>query len=319
MASEDPASVGVSGVDQQAKVLSPGHAGLRRVAHRLHSALVYGGSTVLTIVGVWMLPPSAFDLALLLAGWFLTGIGITVGYHRLLAHRTFETTPLVRFTLLMLGGMAGQGPPAYWAVLHRNHHKRSDRPGDPHSPIAGFEHRPIRGFLHAHVGWIHDVGVPTDTQGSFDVIRDPVVKAVGRFYPQLLLVSIAIPAFIGGAFYGSMDGVLRGLIWGGAARILLVNNIIWSINSLCHLTGTQRYRTADSSRNTWWLSILSLGESWHNNHHAASASAALGHRWWEIDIGYLVIDLLRRCRLVTNVRVVPYKHLDHLARERSLP
>jgi stearoyl-CoA desaturase (delta-9 desaturase) len=286
------------------------HSRLRRIPNILHSVLLYGGSGVLVVVGIWVVPPTAFDLALLFFGWFLTGIGITVGYHRLLAHRAFEPTNVAKLALLTLGGMAGQGPPAYWAVLHRNHHKQSDRPGDPHSPISGFEDHRIRGFFHAHFGWIHDVGIPSGMQSSTDILRDPIVKAVGRSYPWLIVLSLAIPAVIGWIHYGSVDGVLRGLIWGGAARLVVVNNIVWSINSVCHVFGPQRYRTSDSSRNTWWLSIPSLGESWHNNHHAAAGSAAFGHRWWELDVGYWVVLLMRYFRLVSNVRIVPPSALE---------
>jgi stearoyl-CoA desaturase (Delta-9 desaturase) len=269
-----------------------------------HSVLVYGGSTVAIVVGVWAFPPTGFDIGLLLVGWFITGIGISVGYHRLLAHRTFEATPIAEFVLLALGSMAGQGPPAYWAVLHRNHHRFSDRPGDPHSPIYGFKHHALRGFLHAHFGWIYSIGIPTDIQGATDVIRDPIAKAVGRAYLWFLALGLAIPAIIGALHFGSIAGAAHGLIWGGAARIILVSNLISSINSVCHLFGSQRYRTYDSSRNNWWLSVISMGESWHNNHHAATVSSAFGHKWWELDIGYLVIDILRRCRLVSEVKVV---------------
>jgi stearoyl-CoA desaturase (delta-9 desaturase) len=114
-----------------------------------------------------------------------------------------------------------------------------------------------------------------------------------------------IPTAIGALHYGSIIGAVRGLVWGGAARVVLVNNIIWSINSLCHLTGAQRYRTNDQSRNNWWLALPSLGEAWHNNHHVCPSSSAFGHKWWELDIGFWVIKGLHLCKLVREVRVVP--------------
>lgn len=282
------------------------HSALRRGANISHSALVYGTSTIMLVYGLLKLHPLTFDIGLLASGWLLTGLGITVGYHRLLAHRAFTPTDVAKWGLLMLGAMAGQGPPAYWAVLHRNHHKSSDKVGDPHSPISGFEQHPLRGFLHAHVGWIHDVGVPVGLRSTGDILRDPVVKAVGRLYPILMLLSLIIPTALGALYYGSMIGALRGFIWGGAARIVLVNNIIWSINSLCHLAGSRRYDTNDSSRNSWWLALPSLGEAWHNNHHVCPGSSAFSHRWWELDIGYSFIRALHFCGLVKAVhRISP--------------
>jgi stearoyl-CoA desaturase (Delta-9 desaturase) len=192
--------------------------------------------------------------------------------------------------------------------------RSSDRSGDPHSPIAGFEMRPLRGLLHAHFGWIHKVGIPTRAHGVADILRDPIVKWIGRAYPWIPLVGIVTPAIASEVHYGTLYGAWRGIVWGGAARLFLVNNIIWSINSVCHLWGAQRYRTSDWSRNSWWLAVPSLGEAWHNNHHVAAGAASFGHTWWELDLGYYVIVLLRGCRIVSGVSRVPRALLEKKTR-----
>jgi stearoyl-CoA desaturase (Delta-9 desaturase) len=272
---------------------------------RIHSVLVIGGSILGAIVAAVWFPPRRFDLALLAFFFTVSGVGISVGYHRLLTHRSFEASCPLRYILLAMGATAGQGPPSYWAILHRTHHRFSDRDGDPHSPFSGFQGRPFRGFAHAHAGWIHAVGMPKGGEECTDLYSDKATKLIGRLYIPLFLASVLLPATLGYCVGGSYHGAIAGALWGGAVRLVLVHNIVWSVNSVCHQLGNQPYATADQSRNVWWLSVVSFGESWHNNHHVAAGSARFGIEWWQLDIGYLVIRCCELAGLAHRVRVIP--------------
>jgi stearoyl-CoA desaturase (delta-9 desaturase) len=260
-----------------------------------------------------------FDFLLL---YVLTGLGVTVGFHRLLTHRAFKAGPMVRAVLAVLGSAAIEGPAVSWVADHRKHHRFSDQAGDPHSPHLDHGHGwggAVRGLLHAHVGWlfIHaDRG--KRTRYAPDLLADPIVSWVDRTFLVWALGGLAAAFALGWLFGGRLRDGITGLLWGGAVRMLVLHHVTYSINSLCHFFGRRRFDTGDESRNLAWLAPLSLGEAWHNNHHAFPASAEHGLRRWEIDPSALVIRGLERAGLVWDVvRVSPERQATKLATMRT--
>ena len=227
------------------------------------------------------------DLGILLVMYTLTALGVTVGFHRLLTHRSFKTKPWVRGLFAVLGTMSVEGPVISWVADHRKHHAYSDRFGDPHSPHVdngGGWRGALRGLAHAHVGWLFD-HTQRGSRERFapDLLADPVVSFVDRTFIFWSLLGLAIPFGLGYLIGGSLQAGLDALLWGGAVRILLLHHVTYSINSLCHFFGRRSYATADHSRNLGWLAPLSFGEAWHNNHHAFPTSAFHGLERREID------------------------------------
>jgi stearoyl-CoA desaturase (Delta-9 desaturase) len=256
---------------------------------------------LVAVATLWGRAVSAVDLALLAGFYVLGGIGVTVGFHRLLTHRSFATHKPIEYTLAFLGSLAVQGPVIDWVADHRKHHAFADAPGDPHSPHAG-EGRGLRGLWHAHVGWLFSQqGRAAKRRYARDLLDDAGMRAINRRFPQIVGASLLLPALLGGLISGEPGGALTGALWGGLVRIFLQHHATWSVNSLCHYFGARRFATDDESRNVFWLALPSLGESWHHNHHAFPRSARHGLRWWELDPSGLVIGLLERLGLAWNV------------------
>jgi stearoyl-CoA desaturase (delta-9 desaturase) len=259
---------------------------------------------------LWNSLVDATDLAILAGMYLATATGITIGFHRLLTHRSFETHAWVRVLLAAFGSMAVQGSVIAWVADHRKHHAFADEDGDPHSPHT--EHGEglggaLHGLVHAHVGWL----VQTQNRAGArryarDLLDDPGVRAVSCAFPWLVLASLAIPFVLGLAITGTLFGGLTALVWGGLVRIFFVHHVTWSINSICHFFGRRRFDTDDHSTNVAWLAVPSLGEAWHHNHHAFPTSAFHGMRKGEIDPSGLLIRGLERLGLAWNVvRVSP--------------
>jgi stearoyl-CoA desaturase (Delta-9 desaturase) len=256
-----------------------------------------------------------FDFLLL---YLLTGLGVTVGLHRLLTHRAFKSGRVVRVTFAILGSAAIEGPVISWVADHRKHHRFSDKLGDPHSPHV--EHGQgwggaIRGLLHAHVGWLF---IHTDRASrrryAPDLVADPLVSWVDRTFLVWAIGGLVAAFGLGWLFGGTLRDGLTGLLWGGAVRMLVLHHVTYSINSLCHFFGRRRFDTGDESRNLAWLAPLSLGEAWHNNHHAFPTSAEHGLRRWELDPSALVIRGLERAGLAWDVvRISPERQVSRLA------
>jgi stearoyl-CoA desaturase (delta-9 desaturase) len=264
------------------------------------------------IVLFWNEAVDAIDLALLLAMYLVTAVGVTVGYHRLLTHRAFQTYPWVERTFAVLGSLSVQGSVLDWVADHRKHHAHTDVEGDPHSPHVGHGSG-LRGLWHAHTGWL------METQGQADwkryaseLYEDPKMRRIGRRFPLYVLATLLIPTVLGFVLHGfTLGGALRGYVWGGLVRIFLVHHVTWSVNSVCHYFGSRRFAIEDRSTNVFWLALPSLGESWHHNHHAFPRSARHGLRWWEIDLSALIITALERTGLAWNVvRVSPERQRE---------
>jgi stearoyl-CoA desaturase (delta-9 desaturase) len=262
---------------------------------------------IIAIALLWQRWVDTADLALLAGFYLLTAIGITVGFHRLLTHRSFQTHGRLERVFAVLGSMSVQGSVLDWVADHRKHHAHTDVEGDPHSPHVGHGSG-LRGLWHAHAGWL------TETQGQADwkryardLYEDPKMRRIGRRFPLLAALSLLVPAALGFVVHDfTIQGAIRGLVWGGLVRIFLVHHITWSVNSVCHFFGRRRFDIEDRSTNVAWLAIPSLGESWHHNHHAFPRSAQHGLRWWEIDPSALIISALERLGLAWNVvRVSP--------------
>jgi stearoyl-CoA desaturase (delta-9 desaturase) len=257
------------------------------------------------------------DLVVLAVTYLLAGMGVTVGFHRLLTHRSFKTSRPMRALLAALGSAAIEGPVIEWVANHRKHHQFSDQPGDPHSPHvergSGWRGA-LGGLFHAHVGWIlGGQGMASEERYAKDLLDDPVVRFIDRTFPAWALAGLAFPFCLGVVLTGSIAGGLTGLLWGGAVRLFLVHHATFSINSLCHFFGRRRFMTGDESRNLFWLALPTLGEAWHNNHHAFPTSARHGLRWWQLDPSAWLIALLQRVGLVWDVvRISP-------ARQTSKP
>lgn len=249
------------------------------------------------------------DLVVFAITYFLTGIGITVGFHRLLTHRSFRTYPVVRAALAALGSAAVEGPVIEWVSQHRMHHAHSDRDGDPHSPHIGHGtgwRGAVHGLIHAHVGWLFGMaGVASSQRYAPDLLEDPAIVFVDRTFLVWVLAGLAVPFGLGVALTGSVAGGLTGLLWGGAVRMFCLHHATFSINSVCHFFGRRAFRTNDESRNVAWLSLFTLGESWHNNHHAFPTSASHGLGRWQLDPSAGVIWALERTRLAWDVVRIP--------------
>jgi stearoyl-CoA desaturase (Delta-9 desaturase) len=259
------------------------------------------------------------DLVVLAVMYVLTAIGVTVGFHRLLTHRAFQTHTWIRGVLAVLGSMSVQGPVIDWVADHRKHHTFADEDGDPHSPHAGVGaglSGMLRGLWHAHVGWLFEThGQASSRRFAPDLLDEPVIRRISRSFPLIALASLLVPFLLGLALgAGAITAGLSALLWGGLVRIFLVHHITWSINSICHFFGRRRFDTDDHSTNVFWLALPSLGEAWHHNHHAFPQSAFHGLRWYELDpSGWLILAMGKLGLAWDVVRVSPERARAKLA------
>jgi stearoyl-CoA desaturase (Delta-9 desaturase) len=279
---------------------------LQRIGNFLGVFLPIAG-LVAAVVLLWNSLVGAEALVIAAVLYILTGLGISVGFHRLLAHRSFEAATSVRAVFAVLGTMAMEGPVTKWVANHRKHHAFSDEDGDPHSPHLT-AHNGLRGAIeglwHAHVGWILSGERAAPQRYAPDLLKDPVVSFVDRTSALWVVTGFVVPFGAGFGISGTLEGGLMALLWGGAVRIFLLHHMTFAINSLCHFAGRRRFPTDDESRNLPWLAPLAFGEAWHNNHHAFPTSAFHGLRRWEIDPGGLVIRALEQLGLAWNVNRV---------------
>jgi stearoyl-CoA desaturase (delta-9 desaturase) len=262
------------------------------------------------------------DIAVFGILYVLTGFGVTVGFHRLFTHRSFATKRWLRGVLAVSGSAAIEGPVISWVADHRKHHAFADQPGDPHSPHVdhGVGWRgALRGLAHAHMGWLF-LHTQRGSRQRYapDLLADPVVSFVDRTFLVWAIGGLGAAFGLGWLIGGTHTAALTGLLWGGAVRLLVLHHVTFSINSLCHFFGRRRFDTGDESRNLAWLSLLSFGEAWHNNHHAFPTSAAHGMRWYEIDTSSLLIRGLEKVGLVWDVvRIDPARQRKKLLAETA--
>lgn len=234
--------------------------------------------------------------------------GVALAMHRYFAHRSFDASPAMRAALAVLAMSAAQGSVLFWVSDHRRHHRFADRADDPHSPS-----RPNRGvianFWHAHMGWMFDHDYANPAIFAPDILADRRLMWFNRHYLLWVALGLTVPALIGagaGAIFSNAGfGALQGFVWAGLLRVCGVQHLTFCVNSFGHLVGARRFDTTDRSRNLALLALPTLGDSWHNNHHAYPGSARMGLRWWEFDLGYLVLRVLSIAGLIKNLKSAP--------------
>ena len=276
---------------------------------------------LLSLVAVFPYFFSWTGLVLLVLGTHVFGQGITIGYHRLLTHRSFRTPRWVEHIFAVLGICCLQDTPVRWVATHRIHHNHSDEGEDPHSPLVN--------FLWSHFGWLMYRNRSTQSLESLqkfarDLLQDPFYMYLERHYFSQIWIWAAHTAlyflggFIGGLVVGGTPaaGLQLGsscVVWGVLLRTVLVWHITWSVNSLSHLFGYRNYRTGENSKNNWVVAFLTVGEGWHNNHHEDPSAASVQHRWWEWDISFYEIKLLQAMGLASEI--IPVKRKRRAARQ----
>ena len=275
--------------------------------------------TVLPLLGVvaamillWGRGISGLDLGLFLGFYLFTMAGVTVGFHRLFTHRSFEVPKPLRAIIAVAGSMAVQGNLIDWVATHRRHHAYADEYGDPHSPHlveeTGFR-GVLRGLWHAHIGWMITPMDSVASRWAPDLEEEDMIVRIDGWFPALTFLTFALPPVIAFGITGSWFAALTAFIWGSLVRVFLLHHVTWSINSICHFFGEQPFESRDESTNNRWLSLLSFGESWHNNHHAFPTSARHGLLRWQIDPSWRVIRTLEQLKLATNVRLPSASHI----------
>jgi len=305
-------------------------APVRTRAQRTGQVTVTGLIVVVPFAGliaaIWLLwgrGVGVADLGLAVLFYLVTGFGVTVGFHRCLTHRSFTARPALRVVLAIAGSMAFEGDVIGWVATHRRHHAFTDRPGDPHSPyrygtgLAG----QLRGLLHAHVGWLFGNDPTPQQRYAPDMLACRSMRRVSRAFPALCAVSLALPFAAGWALGGTWRAALLALVWAGLVRVLLLQHVTWSVNSLCHLLGSRPFTTRrhDRATNLWPLAVLSLGESWHNMHHSDPACARHGVDRGQVDLSAELIRGFERLGWVSGVRWPTPARLEQRRRAPTIP
>ncbi|MHB8692298.1 MAG: acyl-CoA desaturase [Solirubrobacteraceae bacterium] len=277
---------------------------------------------VAAIALLWNKAIGPLELSLLVGFYVITAIGITLGYHRMFTHRAFQSSRAFKAVIAALGSMAVQGSVITWVADHRKHHAFTDHEGDPHSPhlagpgVVGA----VKGLWHAHIGWLFEsVGTAERERFAPDLVKDKLMRAMDKLFGVWVVLGFAIPFALGWIVGGGIGTALTALLWGGFVRVFLLHHVTWSINSICHFVGRRRFEVDDESRNVFWLAPLSMGESWHHNHHAFPTSAYHGLRFWErmADPTGLLISALERLGIIWNVvRISPERQAEKLLARR---
>jgi stearoyl-CoA desaturase (delta-9 desaturase) len=243
--------------------------------------------------------------------FIFTTIGVEVGLHRYFSHHSFKAHPIIRYALAIGGTWSAQGPIIYWVANHRRHHQYSDRPEDVHSPyyqqqqsLSGWQ-----GIWHAHLGWIFSHGITNTTAFAKDLLQDSLITKINNLYLPILLSGLILPGIINGLWTQSFLGILTGFLWGGLVRVFVVQQFTFAVNSLCHIYGSRPFKASDNSTNIFWLALITIGGSWHNNHHAFPHSAITGFYWWQIDLGGWLIRTLEILGLVSDIKTPSKKML----------
>jgi stearoyl-CoA desaturase (Delta-9 desaturase) len=277
-------------------------------AHKISNlvgAIVPFLAFIAAIVLLWNEIVDWSDLAVLAIMYVVCGLGVTVGFHRLLTHRSFQTYKPIQYAFATLGSMAVQGPVIAWVADHRKHHAHTDEEGDPHSPHVGHGDGvlgALHGLWYAHMGWLFDShGRAEAKKYARDLVEDPGMRFISRSFLGIVALGLVIPFGLGYAFDGTLAGGLTGMLWGGLVRIFMLHHVTWSINSVCHFFGRRRFDVEDHSTNVFWLALPSFGESWHHNHHAFPRAAVHGLKWWELDPSGAFIRAMKRAKLAWNV------------------
>lgn len=272
---------------------------------------------LVAIVLLWERAVHTTDLVLMFVMYVGTGLGITVGFHRMLTHRSFQAKPWVRGFLTVAGALAVEGSPTSWVADHRRHHAFADEEGDPHSPHVGFAKNfwgVIKGFWHAHIGWLITEGSSSVKRYCPDLLKDKIVMRVDKAFPWMIVATLVVPALLGLLITGSWWGALTAFVWAGGVRMFLTHHVTWSINSICHMIGRRPFNSqkSDKSTNNWLLALPTFGEAWHHNHHTFPLSAFHGLRRWQkaLDPSGWVIWTLEKLGLAWDVKRISPAQLE---------
>ncbi|MHA6793294.1 acyl-CoA desaturase [Pseudonocardia bannensis] len=258
------------------------------------------------------------DIVIATVFYVVSGLGITVGYHRYFTHGSFKANRPLRIALAISGSLAMQGPVIDWVADHRRHHAFSDKEGDPHSPwLYGTGPAAlVKGFWHSHMGWLFDRDQTNEERFTPDLLADADIRRVDRLFGLWSVLTLLVPALFGGLLTWSWWGALTAFFWGGLVRVALLHHVTWSINSICHMWGDRPFAARDHSANVWPLAIASFGESWHNLHHADPTCARHGVKRGQIDISARVIWAFEKLGWATSVRWPTQRRLDRLAKAK---
>jgi stearoyl-CoA desaturase (delta-9 desaturase) len=269
------------------------------------STLAHLGVSLALILLFIGYPIGTIELGIFVTMAFLTTIGIVVGFHRHFTHRSFRAVMPVRVVLGILGSMAGQGNVTFWVALHRFHHECSDTPDDPHSPYFKGEKLlgKWEGLWHSYMGWTVDHKLPNPLYYAPDILRDKVISRVSNLYFLWIAIGLIFPTVLAGILTTSWLGAFYGFLWGGLVRIFVTQNLVWSITSIAHIIGDRPLASGDRSTNNIWIAIPTLGDSWHNNHHAFPHAAIVGWEWWQIDIAGWMIRALEKLGWAWDLKV----------------
>jgi stearoyl-CoA desaturase (delta-9 desaturase) len=300
------------------KPRSPLADAIQPVEHETRDRIITGALTVIPFLMLgfvaWQLAGSWLrwsDLVVFALLYIPTGLGITVGFHRLFTHRAFKTGPRTRAVLAVLGSAAVEGPIISWVADHRKHHAFSDEEGDPHSPHVGHG----EGVLAQFKGFFIHTQRGSKERFAPDLLKDPVVSYVDRTFLVWAVAGFIAAFFIGWAIGGTVMAGVTGLLWGGAVRMMVLHHVTYSINSLCHMFGKRDFETTDESRNLAWLALPTLGEAWHNSHHAFPTSAVHGMKRTQLDPSAAVIWTLEKVGLAWDVvRIAPERQAAKAAK-----
>jgi len=252
------------------------------------------------------------DVVISTVFYAITGHGITVGFHRYFTHGSFKSGRAVRIALAIAGSMAVEGPVTRWVADHRRHHAYSDQQGDPHSPWRYGESfgALCKGLWHAHIGWLFDIEQTDQQRFAPDLKADRDVDLVNKLFPLWVLLSLGLPALLGGLWAQSWEGALTAFFWGSVVRMAVLHHATWSINSICHAIGDRPFVSRDRATNVWPLAFISMGESWHNLHHADPTCARHGVDRWQLDTSAELIRGLEKLGLAWDVRWPKRERLD---------
>ncbi|RLK59534.1 acyl-CoA desaturase [Actinokineospora cianjurensis] len=293
--------------EQSPKGRKPMFEGQRTLTSRIAVYIFILGPFAALVAAVplaWGWGLSWVDIALSVFFFYFSGLGVTVGYHRLFTHGSFKAKRPLKILLAVMGSMAVQSPPTTWVADHRRHHAFSDREGDPHSPwLFGTSPAALaRGFWHAHMGWIFDNDVTNKERFAPDLMADKDIIRVSTLFPWLTVATFVLPAILGGLISWSWWGALTAFFWAGLVRVAILHHVTWSTNSICHMIGERPFASRDKAANFWPLAILSFGESWHNLHHADPTCARHGVQRGQIDTSARLIWIFEKAGWVSDVR-----------------
>jgi len=294
---------------------------LQRIVILILTVLPLAGF-VFAVVTFWGAGLSLLDAGLALFFYLFTGLGVTIGYHRLFTHRSIEARRPLKVVLAIAGSMSVQGAIIDWVGTHRRHHAFSDRTGDPHSPHLDDDETikgTIRGLWHAHIGWLSSPELTDNERWAPDLLADPDLVRINKRFGTLTFLSFALPAILGGLITWSLEGFVTAFLWASLARIFVLHHVTWSINSICHFFGDRPFRSNDRSTNNWLLAVISFGESWHNGHHAFPTSAVHGIGRGQIDPTAAMIRLFEKMKLASRVKLVTPKQLAQKRVEEIKP